>query len=233
MKGLYKCQKFKSAVTSFSLLQTTITKAFYCFCVTCHTFVITSSSQIALLTQQLLCFCKLPAFAVDTKTTSCQTDVCFKAECATASALKLQGIRWQPQCSYSQLFLCCRVSSACFLKWFRWWRAAHCSAPSNPPTPNLRPGLMRCERRLLLMFPHQNSSGGGRREGRFVSERSKVDATLPYSPCLSSSNGNSSSWSSLGLEGEACEERLSFSPSDRFVRNPTQWNAFLQKPRGR
>lgn len=29
-----------------------------------------------------------------------------------------------------------------------------------------------------------------------------------------SSNGNSSSWSSLGLEGEACEERLSFSPSD-------------------
>ncbi|KAM8855948.1 A-kinase anchor protein 11 isoform 2-T4 [Spinachia spinachia] len=31
---------------------------------------------------------------------------------------------------------------------------------------------------------------------------------------LSDSNGNSSSWSSLGLEGEACEERLSFSPSD-------------------
>ncbi|XP_035532308.1 LOW QUALITY PROTEIN: A-kinase anchor protein 11 [Morone saxatilis] len=29
-----------------------------------------------------------------------------------------------------------------------------------------------------------------------------------------SSNGNSSSWSSLGLEGEACEERMSFSPSD-------------------
>ncbi|XP_070770756.1 A-kinase anchor protein 11 [Enoplosus armatus] len=29
-----------------------------------------------------------------------------------------------------------------------------------------------------------------------------------------SSNGNSSSWSSLGLEGEACEECMSFSPSD-------------------
>ncbi|XP_014904061.1 A-kinase anchor protein 11 isoform X1 [Poecilia latipinna] len=29
-----------------------------------------------------------------------------------------------------------------------------------------------------------------------------------------SSNGNSSSWSSLGLEGEVCEERMSFSPSD-------------------
>ncbi|KAM3861851.1 A-kinase anchor protein 11 [Diretmus argenteus] len=29
-----------------------------------------------------------------------------------------------------------------------------------------------------------------------------------------SSNGNSSSWSSLGLEGEVCEEHLSFSPSD-------------------
>lgn len=29
-----------------------------------------------------------------------------------------------------------------------------------------------------------------------------------------SSNGNSSSWSSLGLEAEACEERMSFSPSD-------------------
>ncbi|XP_041857162.1 A-kinase anchor protein 11 isoform X2 [Melanotaenia boesemani] len=31
---------------------------------------------------------------------------------------------------------------------------------------------------------------------------------------LSDSNGNSSSWSSLGLEGEVCEERMSFSPSD-------------------
>ncbi|XP_026865351.2 A-kinase anchor protein 11 isoform X2 [Electrophorus electricus] len=31
---------------------------------------------------------------------------------------------------------------------------------------------------------------------------------------LSDSNGNSSSWSSLGLEGEIYEERLSFSPSD-------------------
>uniref|UniRef100_A0A3P8UM27 A-kinase anchoring protein 11 n=1 Tax=Cynoglossus semilaevis TaxID=244447 RepID=A0A3P8UM27_CYNSE len=31
---------------------------------------------------------------------------------------------------------------------------------------------------------------------------------------LSDSNGNSSSWSSLGLEGEAGEERMSFSPSD-------------------
>lgn len=29
-----------------------------------------------------------------------------------------------------------------------------------------------------------------------------------------SSNGNSSSWSSLGLEGEVCEEGMSFSPSD-------------------
>ncbi|XP_030199467.1 A-kinase anchor protein 11 isoform X1 [Gadus morhua] len=29
-----------------------------------------------------------------------------------------------------------------------------------------------------------------------------------------SSNGNSSSWSSLGLEGEVCEDHLSFSPSD-------------------
>ncbi|XP_034041718.1 A-kinase anchor protein 11 [Thalassophryne amazonica] len=29
-----------------------------------------------------------------------------------------------------------------------------------------------------------------------------------------SSNGNSSSWSSLGLEGDGCEERMSFSPSD-------------------
>lgn len=36
-------------------------------------------------------------------------------------------------------------------------------------------------------------------------------------PCLLSSNGNSSSWSSLGLEGEVCEEHLSFSPSDRSV----------------
>lgn len=35
-----------------------------------------------------------------------------------------------------------------------------------------------------------------------------------YLPSFSSSNGNSSSWSSLGLEGEACEERMSFSPSD-------------------
>lgn len=42
---------------------------------------------------------------------------------------------------------------------------------------------------------------------------------LPYLPSLSSSNGNSSSWSSLGLEGEACEERMSFSPSDRLVSN--------------
>ncbi len=32
-----------------------------------------------------------------------------------------------------------------------------------------------------------------------------------------SSNGNSSSWSSLGLEGEVYEEHLSFSPSDRLV----------------
>ncbi|XP_016101214.1 A-kinase anchor protein 11-like [Sinocyclocheilus grahami] len=31
---------------------------------------------------------------------------------------------------------------------------------------------------------------------------------------LSDSNGNSSSWSSLGLEGEVYEEHLSFSPSD-------------------
>ena len=31
------------------------------------------------------------------------------------------------------------------------------------------------------------------------------------------SNGNSSSWSSLGLEGEVCEDPLSLSPSDRLV----------------
>lgn len=35
---------------------------------------------------------------------------------------------------------------------------------------------------------------------------------------LPSTNGNSSSWSSLGLEGEAYEEHISFSPSDRLVR---------------
>ncbi|XP_072253450.1 A-kinase anchor protein 11 isoform X2 [Leuresthes tenuis] len=34
---------------------------------------------------------------------------------------------------------------------------------------------------------------------------------------LSDSNGNSSSWSSLGLEGEVCEERMSFSPSDSLI----------------
>ncbi|KAG9492057.1 hypothetical protein GDO78_000534 [Eleutherodactylus coqui] len=34
---------------------------------------------------------------------------------------------------------------------------------------------------------------------------------------LSDSNGNSSSWSSLGLEGDICEENLSFPPSDRLV----------------
>lgn len=42
-----------------------------------------------------------------------------------------------------------------------------------------------------------------------------------YLPFLSSSNGNSSSWSSLGLEGEAGEERMSFSPSDRLVSSNT------------
>lgn len=35
---------------------------------------------------------------------------------------------------------------------------------------------------------------------------------------LPSTNGNSSSWSSLGLEGEAYEEHISFSPTDRLVR---------------
>lgn len=35
---------------------------------------------------------------------------------------------------------------------------------------------------------------------------------------LPSTNGNSSSWSSLGLEGEAYQEHISFSPSDRLVR---------------
>lgn len=47
-----------------------------------------------------------------------------------------------------------------------------------------------------------------------------------YLPSLFSSNGNSSSWSSLGLEGEACEERMSFSPSDRSVSHWLSWLRF-------
>uniref|UniRef100_A0A3Q4ABF9 Uncharacterized protein n=1 Tax=Mola mola TaxID=94237 RepID=A0A3Q4ABF9_MOLML len=44
---------------------------------------------------------------------------------------------------------------------------------------------------------------------------------------LSDSNGNSSSWSSLGLEGEAYEEPISFSPSDLDpqLRSMLQWAA--------
>lgn len=47
--------------------------------------------------------------------------------------------------------------------------------------------------------------------------RAVMPRCLTHHLSLCSSNGNSSSWSSLGLEGEACEERMSFSPSDRFV----------------
>lgn len=74
---------------------------------------------------------------------------------------------------------------------------------------------LKARETATLTFPHQNGWRGRPREGVFRAEQS--DAMPPYSPSLSSSNGNSSSWSSLGLEGEACEERLSFSPSDRFV----------------
>lgn len=43
---------------------------------------------------------------------------------------------------------------------------------------------------------------------------------------LPSTNGNSSSWSSLGLEGEAYEEHISFSPSDRLVRTLLVFKVF-------
>lgn len=50
-------------------------------------------------------------------------------------------------------------------------------------------------------------------------DNAPVIVSFTVVPSLSSSNGNSSSWSSLGLEGEACEECMSFSPSDRLVSN--------------
>ncbi|XP_008297353.1 A-kinase anchor protein 11 isoform X1 [Stegastes partitus] len=45
-------------------------------------------------------------------------------------------------------------------------------------------------------------------------EDEHLDDNSSFLHLSDSSNGNSSSWSSLGLEGEAGEERMSFSPSD-------------------
>ncbi|KAJ8407358.1 hypothetical protein AAFF_G00279320 [Aldrovandia affinis] len=45
-------------------------------------------------------------------------------------------------------------------------------------------------------------------------EDEQPDETSSFLHLSDSSNGNSSSWSSLGLEGEVCEEPLSLSPSD-------------------